>query len=278
MIERLVGNALHAMATESSVRWSARPGVGASELRTALNDVRAIYKTTAPASGPLKVEYLSFVNLLDDPGALDSDARSRAGLPGRGGWLVLYPLGEPEMSRRVAKLAWTNWLSECDRPRRLRSPVSAGALALFDPVSETGSKEEGRRPDQIEAALKRSYVARLMIPATQLYFSAQDREAARQGLLEALLALQFYHRERNEYPDSLDNLVGIVLDIVPVDPFGNGEPLHYRREQDPAEGCTIWSIGPDGVNDDGRIDVNTSGKLGDIILNAKPPSPDSKLE
>jgi hypothetical protein len=97
------------------------------------------------------------------------------------------------------------------------------------------------------------------------------RECARQRLLETTLALQVYRREEGTYPESLDQLVGRGLEALPVDPFGKGEPLHFRREPDAADGVTLWSIGDD-VDDDGRVELTHDNSRGDIVVHIKPPA------
>jgi type II secretory pathway pseudopilin PulG len=168
------------------------------------------------------------------------------------------------MSRRVAKLIFTNWLSQCDRPRRSRMPFAEDAEALFTPDPNDSPPPGGLATFEINRWLQRTRFAMVILPASLQIVDANDREQARLRLLEAVLALQLYHRERGHYPDSLENLVGSGLDELPVDPFGPGEPVHYRQADQPADGFTVWSIGPDAVDDEGRVDLNNDGKTGDI--------------
>ena len=101
---------------------------------------------------------------------------------------------------------------------------------------------------------------------------AHDREAARQVLLETTLALQIWYREHGEFPDSLEPLVGGLLESLPGDPFGKGEPIRYRRETDASQGATIWSIGDDEVDNDGRVDINKgNSRQGDVVISVKAP-------
>lgn len=58
MIERLVGNAIHAISLRPITRWSANPVLGPKVLLAALSDVREDFRLTAPPSIGLKYEYL----------------------------------------------------------------------------------------------------------------------------------------------------------------------------------------------------------------------------
>src|SRR5439155_665919 len=111
---------------EAIVRWTTSPGVGGAMLRPALDEVRSIHRLTVSPSGPLKVEYLSFLKIFDDPAVLDSELPRDIPVSSHAAMWALFPMGEPDMSRRVAKMAWTNWLSQCDRPPHLRMPLAPG--------------------------------------------------------------------------------------------------------------------------------------------------------
>jgi len=68
-------------------------------------------------------------------------------------------------------------------------------------------------------------------------------------LLLGVLALRSFQLEHSTYPTNLSELVPAYLKQVPVDPFASGEPLRYRRT---GSTYVLWSIGPDGVNNNGR--------------------------
>jgi hypothetical protein len=70
--------------------------------------------------------------------------------------------------------------------------------------------------------------------------------------LVLVIALQLHYRERHEFPASLAQLVERGhLKSIPIDTFGKGEPFRYRRESAPGRGATLWSVGPDEIDQDG---------------------------
>lgn len=75
-----------------------------------------------------------------------------------------------------------------------------------------------------------------------------NRTKIRLMLLE--LALQTYQEGIGHLPDSLDELVPSILKELPVDPYGKGS-LKYRRTDD---GYTLYSVGPNGTDDDAEGD------------------------
>ncbi len=63
------------------------------------------------------------------------------------------------------------------------------------------------------------------------------------------LALHAYRKTYDVYPSHLKDLVPAYLKKVPSDAFADGKPLHYRRE---GNHYKLWSVGPDGRNDNAR--------------------------
>lgn len=79
---------------------------------------------------------------------------------------------------------------------------------------------------------------------------------ARVRCLIACLAADRYRSAHGEWPKSLDDLVPSLLGRVPTDPY-DGQPLRYARLDD---GMHVYSVGPDGIDDGGRIGNNDSFK------------------
>jgi hypothetical protein len=98
---------------------------------------------------------------------------------------------------------------------------------------------------------------------------------ARQRTFEVALAVQVYIREHGEYPDSVEQVVGHGLEDVPIDPFGIGESIRYRKEPIATDGATIWSVGPDGIDDGAQQRFpsreNRVDDRGDIVRRVLPP-------
>jgi hypothetical protein len=64
-----------------------------------------------------------------------------------------------------------------------------------------------------------------------------------------LLASRLYVVQHGTPPTRLADLAAILSAKFPVDPFAGGQQLlHYRLD---AEGPTVWSVGHDGVNNQG---------------------------
>ena len=89
----------------------------------------------------------------------------------------------------------------------------------------------------------------LLLPAVS---KAGDNLAAQRFDLDGAaiaIALARFHRARGEWPDSLEALVPEFLPTLPLDPE---TMLPYRYERR-AAGPMVWSTGPDGIDDGGRL-------------------------
>lgn len=77
----------------------------------------------------------------------------------------------------------------------------------------------------------------------------QARADTQSVLVMMMLALRAYQLDHGNYPPTLQTLVPHYLRRVPLDPFSGLTPLRYRLE---GEKYFLWSIGPDGVNNNAR--------------------------
>jgi len=64
-------------------------------------------------------------------------------------------------------------------------------------------------------------------------------------------ALERFRHAKGEFPERIEALVPAFMEAVPDDVFDR-KPLRYRRNDD--GGYDLWSIGPDGKDDGGKID------------------------
>jgi len=292
---------MYKIAADAIIEWAALPSVGTTELRCAIDDVRSIHSMTVPPSRPIKAEYLMFLNdvakavknpvafklLLNDadeavrnPAIFEAPRDQDTTIANQGYAWLSYMLGEPEMSYRVAKVVWANWLAQCNYARYQRYDLEMrGVFRVPEKWARTAGAPESH---EIIKWWDRSIYGAL-IPNIQQLIAADMREQARRGLLEMALALHLYYRENGAYPESPESLVGHGLDEVPFDPFdaayAKATPMRYRREPATVDGVTIWSIGPDGYDNDARIDEKgASDRRGDIIVRVMPPVPKKSNE
>ena len=78
--------------------------------------------------------------------------------------------------------------------------------------------------------------------------SSSDRAHQVQDNVLVAFSLAGYHRDHGRYPDQLEALAPKYLAKVPGDRF-SGKSLVYRPEQ---KGYLLYSVGPNGTDDDGR--------------------------
>ena len=264
---RMIGVAIHSSTVEPVLRWSSRPELTATDLRHALADVVAIDAMTPSNSDTLKAEYLVSCKTME---------ANRAGLSG----LPFRLMGYRESFVEALNLVYANWLSQVDRPRFRRLPSKRGKWALFEIDPTVPRDPQLLSPAEIE---ERCGVARqslpvrlvdLLVPSIRAFIDSTDRERVRQAALVLGVALELYHREHGRFPDALDELVKEkYLKSIPADPFGKGEPFHYRRDSDPRTGAILWSVWTDRIDQDGKLeaDPQREGGPGDKIFRIAAP-------
>lgn len=68
-----------------------------------------------------------------------------------------------------------------------------------------------------------------------------------------IYALRAYKIDNGHYPKNLKALVPTYLHKIPIDPFDGIAPLHYQLQGDK---YLLWSIGPDGIDNQGAPITN----------------------
>ena len=248
--ERIIGIGLHKATVEGMIPWSQHPDATAAQLRQALRDVRSAFKLTSATHVMLQLEYVRLQAMLRDPEALRQQVEGT-----QTGKLVedlgptgLYFVGEPEFSRRMLQHMFANYLGQCDRPWTSRTPIHE---KLYEPDPSLPARSTQLRPDDMRSQYYSLTFANWIIPAVGAAIRNVDVERARQGELELVLALQAYFRDHGEFPENSAAVISDDLPNLPDDPFARpGTSLNYQRE---AGHARLWSIGPDGINDAGRV-------------------------
>jgi type II secretory pathway pseudopilin PulG len=97
---------------------------------------------------------------------------------------------------------------------------------------------------------------------------AQNVEVARADLRYLHTALESWKVDNKTYPDNLFVLTTPVAYItqVPNDPFTQNAVINYKKISD--TDFMLWSVGPDGKDDGGRILFNQNNGFnspGDIV-------------
>ena len=231
LIERIIGAAMHDVASKALTRWASDPRVDAPLLRRALDEVIAIDAMTVPWSETLKQEYLVFARSIDDPNTIEdllvvknlnedpadwcqelpvSDAAKK---PIQAARVILA--NDKERSLRVARLMYANWLAQVDKPRARRSKLARTDPPIYeaDPAAPPASR--ALPPEKLSKWLDSSLLASRIFRFLTKFSQPIDRERARQARLVVHLASELYRREHGEPPPSPRALVGPYLKALP---------------------------------------------------------------
>jgi hypothetical protein len=256
-VERLVGTDLYRLARDPILHWAARPEVTAPELRQALEDVLAIDAMTAPISRTLKVEYLSVRHSI--PQVLKNLKTEHPFVA-----VATRESGRPEKMLRVANLYFANWLANSERPRSQRRPMNDKKVGLFEPDPGSPQLPPPRVLKKLVAMQLSGLEANMgvirippvdyALPGMMFLFDSVDQDRVNRAAVIVGLALQLHFRERSRFPQALSKLVKAgYLRSIPLDPFGQGEPVHYRLEGGSSDHAIVWSVGLDRITESGKL-------------------------
>jgi ABC-type transport system involved in multi-copper enzyme maturation permease subunit len=175
---------------------------------------------------------------------------------------LMERLQSGEMSTKVLRGLWGGGSQEAIL---ISGPLKGQRASMLEIMTE--SVEAAKLPiERQEAEFKRidasisskPLITRMVLPAVgrveQSYWGSQARLRA----AIVALAIERYRRQHGRWPDSLAELVPDKLAAIPADPY-DGQPLRYRRNSD---GVIIYSVGPDKVDDGGKLDRNKPGSTG----------------
>jgi competence protein ComGC len=161
------------------------------------------------------------------------------------------------------------------RPEYLRLMTQAVEAAKLPPEQQAEAFKE------VEQATRKSnaVVVRLLMPAVSKVSDANRRTRANMRCAMVGIAAERYRLAHEEWPASLDELVkkGWIAS-VPLDPY-DGQPLRYKLRHD---GVTVYSVGPDGVDNGGNINRDRPFESGtdqgfllwDVGARRQPPLPE----
>jgi hypothetical protein len=148
---------------------------------------------------------------------------------------------------------------------RVEHPIYLETMSRAIEISRMPPHQQPAAEEELEAKIaaipRTAPLTRLLLPAIQKCGQANRRKLAVMRTTIAALAAERYRRAHGDWPNKLSDLVGDSLDAVLLDPY-DGEPLRCRRRID---GLTIYSIGPDGVDDGGVIDDENRFRTGSDI-------------
>jgi hypothetical protein len=229
---RIAGIAVAASAVERTLALGEPPVEELAKLQKLLEEEEAHPTLLVGLRGERAIQHRLFTGLAN--GTIDFDPSSGGG--GGGEWSS--PFGR-----------WgQKFLARREHPEMLELMNRAIAIARLAAHEQPAAEKE---LDLRVRNLPRTVVlTRLLMPATGKVAAATVRKTASVRCLKVLLALERYRRDKGTWPAKLEELTPKFLSSVPLDPY-DGKALRYRRVTD---GVIVYSVGPDGKDDGGKID------------------------
>ena len=137
--------------------------------------------------------------------------------------------------------------------------------------------------EQVVRALpERAFITRLMLSDQSTAGERFRRKHAYLRCTIVALAAERFRRDKEVWPDNIDQLCPQFLSSAPLDPY-DGKSLRYRRVED---GVVIYSVGGNAVDDGGTLDRNNQSvsgvdiglRLWDAAQRRQPPQPKQRNE
>jgi len=165
--------------------------------------------------------------------------------------------------------------ARCEGAAREAGPAAASEA----PTSERGATTTSSRWKSVAlVATVTVLVAALVLLAIrpgrqrteEPLWTAPDDEDQRNveaiaALERAAIAVETYYAERGTYPTAWDDLVPDLAPEPPADPWGDaGATLRLRVPSWDPGGVVLYSVGPDGRDDGGRVYTPETG-MGDLV-------------
>lgn len=165
-----------------------------------------------------------------------------------------------EMERLQALVAITRWeASDPATATAFAADVDAFYKQAMSQISETTLTTELKasvlaEPSDFDRFFTREFLD--TISAETLRRTAQSHESKRLDALatRVVLAIMRYDRRHGTLPPALEALVPEFLDALPFDPF-TSSTLRYRIDEQAPGGFVLYSVGLDGVDNGGRLDI-----------------------
>ncbi|MDX9973847.1 MAG: hypothetical protein RBU21_12765 [FCB group bacterium] len=99
-------------------------------------------------------------------------------------------------------------------------------------------------------------------------FSMEWQAQTNLSLAETGIAVERYRQANGSLPENLAQLVPAFIDRVPLDPFNEGAPFHYRVRED--GGYLIYSFGWNRADDNGNPQQDYCFAVNSLALRARP--------
>jgi hypothetical protein len=107
-------------------------------------------------------------------------------------------------------------------------------------------------PGYVEATTGKQVFSAMLLPKPAEFVFQGAGAVARLRISQTVLAVERYRRKHGgTLPDTLADVSAELPNGVPKDPF-DGQPLRYRKL--PTGGFTVWSVGPNRIDDGGSVE------------------------
>jgi hypothetical protein len=260
LIELLVGIALDQIASRADLAFIDHAKLTSKQLLACLNDLQQLPPMPSVAD---KIDL--FERFMTLEAMIVVAHRGWPAINDLSGYTAPPPKEDDLMGRMfMQSINWdpalknaNRWCDRCVAAARLPdhaareeewAAITRDLKALRQQVSGTGLIARALKGPDERGEILGNILICLLFPAVEKVQGAADRVEQAQRNLYLAFALAAYQRDNGRYPAKLAELTPKYLAKIPDDLFA-GKPLIYRLED---EGFLLYSVGPNGIDDNGR--------------------------
>ena len=126
-----------------------------------------------------------------------------------------------------------------------KTDIAARVISNYDIAIANAKLPYGAAPAPFTATP--DPISQLFQPSSRMQMN-EAREIVPLNLLLLRFALRAYRLEKGAFPPNLNALAPGYLKTIPTDYYSSGKPFFYRLK---GQNYELWSVGPDGVNNNG---------------------------
>jgi len=257
LLEAYAGIRNERMVSQADVAYLAHAKLSAAQLQVCLRNLQELPPATSVADHAELGERITMLDALvqvarhgtPDLDKIDTAANQNADTNTRlFTWSINWDPALRQANQLYDQCAAACRLTERDARQRALEDIHLAKYQMSVRFLDTGNAVKSWISASNRGKTIGGIVIGILFPAFEKVLEAEDRSEQTEHNLHVAFVLAAYHYDHGRYPATLEDLAPKYLEKIPNDLF-SGQPLTYKPD---ANGYLLYSVGPNGIDDDGR--------------------------